>query len=87
MSDTGTTESKSEERSLKKLMIVVQETGEVDKGGNKVFQVMLCGDTQRIYVTEEMKLSPAEFWGKKLFQICVGVLQEAGVIRSMEQVQ
>lgn len=60
----------------KKLMIVVEDTG----GSN--FNLYLAGDTGRLGKTNEKDLSAAEFWGHKLFSICVDAAHQAGAVKS-----
>ena len=66
---------------MKKLMIVIQETGEHNGKG---YNVTLEGDTERLNATPNDQLSPAEFWGKKLFQVCVQVLKDVGAVDNIK---
>lgn len=63
----------------KKIMIVVEETGEHDGKG---FQVYMAGDVERIGQVPKNELSPAELWGGELMSVCIQVLKQAGVIES-----
>lgn len=64
---------------LRKLMIIIEETG-ADRGS--AFNVYLSGDVERLKELDYDLLSPAEFWGSKLFGICIDTLQNAGVIKN-----
>lgn len=57
----------------KKVMIVIEENG---KQGGKGFNVYLDGDIDNLNTTKDDDLSPAEFWGKKLFQICAHTINK-----------
>lgn len=64
---------------MKKVMIVIEETGEENGKG---FNVKLEGDTENILNgTHNDDLGPAEFWGKQLFRICGQVLKNVGVMK------
>jgi hypothetical protein len=59
---------------LKKLMIVIEETGEQN---DKEFVIHLEGDTGNLKNgTPENKLSAAEFWGMRLFWLCATTVQK-----------
>lgn len=57
----------------RKLMIVIEENGKDDGKG---FDVYLDGDVERIDKIDFDQMSPAEFWGIKLFRICGQILQQ-----------
>lgn len=62
----------------RKIMIVIEE----EKGGHG-FNVYMDGDKERLQAnipTDQM--SPAEFWGLRLFQICVNAVRSAGAVQS-----
>ena len=66
----------------RKLMIVVEETG-TDEG--KGFTVYLSGDTDRLKAENNSSdLSPAEFWGLSLYNICMNALEQSGALKSTE---
>lgn len=68
---------------MKTVKIVIEETG-VNTPEGKGFQVYLEGDIANIQLgVDDDLLSPAEFWGKKLFGICGAVLQETGALKSV----
>jgi len=56
-------------------MIVIEETGE---HGGKGFNLYLSGDKERVGKVADDQLSPAEFWGSKLFLICASAVQKTG---------
>lgn len=66
---------------MKKCSVVFVETGE---HGGKGFEVYMEGAKSEwsIMTPEEQlqKLSPAEFWCLRCFQICTGIMAQAGVI-------
>lgn len=65
----------------RKLMIVIEEDG---TNGGKGFRVYMAGDKERLQKgTPEDQLSPAEFWGLKLFQICVNAINKAGALQTV----
>lgn len=72
----------SDKSKLRKVMIVVEETGANDGRG---FNVYLAGDKERINSVEDVDLSPAEFWGKRLFQICIDACIKAGAVKSVDK--
>ena len=65
----------------KRVSIVFEETG---AAGGMAFNVYLEGhDVTSSEMTAEeqlQKLSPADFWALKCFQICGGVMRQAGVV-------
>jgi hypothetical protein len=61
----------------KKILIVVEEA--IDGNG---FNVYMDGDKERISAGIETALmTPAEFWGSKLFGICVMALRQHGAVQ------
>lgn len=66
---------------LRKIMIVIEETG---TDGGQGFNVYLLGDKERFgdKTLKAKDLSPAEFWGSKLFNICIDALKQAGVVQT-----
>lgn len=65
----------------RKIMIVIEE----DKGGHG-FNVYMAGDKERLQQnipTDQM--TAAEFWGSRLFQICVHAVRQAGAVQSETQ--
>lgn len=82
------TENESiEPKKIKRVAIVVQETGEGETGEG--FNFFMEGDTEALKAGEidPSKLSPAEFWGMTIFQIGIQVLTEAGVIKTITKPQ
>lgn len=69
------------EKKLRKLMIVIEETG---TDGGKGFITSLKGDTERLRdpLLKYDELSPAEFWGSRLFDLCAQVLAQTGVAKT-----
>lgn len=69
-------------KKLKTINIVIQETGEE---GGKGFNVYMSGDKDRLVqqggITEG-EMTPAEFWGYKLFGMVVKVLKEAKAVKA-----
>lgn len=65
----------------KRVCIVFQETGEQ---GGKAFETFLEGlspEALKMTTEEQLnKLSPADFWGLRMFQICAGMLRDSGVV-------
>lgn len=62
----------------RKIMIVLEDT---DDGNG--FTITLEGDSERI-LSKDMhnyELSAAELWSIKLFNLCVGILQRAKMIK------
>lgn len=64
---------------MKKIMIVIEENGQ-DNG--KGFSFYMEGDTEGLATMPEDDMSPAQFYGLKLFEVCRDSLREAGVIKS-----
>lgn len=62
----------------KKLMIVIEETGEESGKG---FKIYLDGDKQRIGKIDSDKLSPAEFWGNALFGVVIEKMAKVNAIK------
>jgi hypothetical protein len=60
-------------------MIVIEENGSNNGNG---FDVYMAGDMQRIPLVSESEMTPAEFWGSRLFVVCMNVLQQSGVVKS-----
>lgn len=65
---------------LRTLKIVIRETG---KDSGEGFEVFLEGDKERIPTIAEDRMSPAEYWGCALFDICVERLKSAGAVKTM----
>ncbi len=65
----------------RKLMIVVEENGDNDGKG---FNVHLEGDKERLGTVPESELTAAEFWGGKLFNVCIGVLSQSGAVKTVD---
>lgn len=66
-------------KKTKKVSIVIEETG-----FGPAFNVYLIGDVERLDgKTPEHQLSPAEFWGGRLFALCRAALTEAGVVEKI----
>lgn len=70
------------ETKRRKVMIVVEETGANDGRG---FNVYLSGDKDRIGKIQDVDLSPAEFWGSRLFQICIDACLKAGAVKTVDK--
>lgn len=66
---------------MKKLMIVIEESE------NGEFNCYLSGDKERIGKIPDEHLGPAEFYGSKLFSICIGVLKQSGAVKSIKPQQ
>ncbi len=60
----------------KKLYIVIEDTDAEN------FSCYMAGDTDRIGKVSPDELTGSEYWGAQLFEICIKVLGEAGVIKS-----
>lgn len=71
----------AEKKKLRKLMIVIEETG---SDGGKGFNVYMAGDKERIGKIDYDQMSPAEFWGSKLFSIVVDVIRRAGAVKTID---
>lgn len=70
----------------KKVSIVIEETGEHGGKGFNVYMEGLSQEASNMTTQEQMdKLSPADFWGLRLFQICTGILKETGVIHEVKK--
>lgn len=68
---------------LRKIMLVVEETGERNADGSQPFNVYLAGDKERIgYVPKEM-LSAAEFWAQSFLGICMGAMKQSGALQTI----
>lgn len=63
----------------KKLMIVIEENGQQNGKG---FNVYLDGDKERVGTIPKEDLSPAEFWGSKLFEIVLNVMRQTGAVHT-----
>ena len=63
----------------KKLKIVFADTG------GKNFNFYIEGDTEGIADTPEDQMTPAQFYGSKLFEVCRSSLEEAGIIKSKQE--
>jgi len=62
-------------------MIVIEETGG-GKDGDE-FNMYLTGDTERLSTIKDTdEMSPAEFWGSQLFQICQQALVNSGALKN-----
>lgn len=69
------------ENGRRELRIVIRENG---KHNGKGFDVFLDGDIERIGTFEkEDDMSPAEFWGSRLFGIVRDVLADVGAIKTV----
>lgn len=65
---------------LKKIKIVIEETGSDDGKG---FILYMEGDKERIGRISENELGAAEFWGSKLFSICVSAVTKANAVTNV----
>lgn len=63
----------------KRLIIVIEEDGSQD---GKSFNVYLDGDKERIGMIPDKDLSPAEWWGGRLFQVCVDSMRASGCVQN-----
>jgi hypothetical protein len=67
----------------KRVCIVFEETS------GKGFQVYIEGlspEANEMTPEEQMKkLSPADFWGMRMFQICAGIMCESGVVNEIKK--
>lgn len=72
MSDEG-------KKKKRKILLVVEDTGQYDGDG---FVFYMAGDKERLDkgLMEPEKMCPAEFWGMKLFSVCVGALNESNAL-------
>lgn len=68
----------------RRIEIVIEETGEENGKG---FNVYLSGDKERIGKVKEDDMSPAEFWGSKLFLICTNALKQSGAVAKVHKRQ
>lgn len=71
----------------KKVYIVFEETGEQ---GGKEFAVYMEGITEKMKtikdpVQQTNLLSPAEFWGLRMFQHVTEILAEVGVVQKIKE--
>ena len=66
----------------RKVMIVIEEIGAGDE-----FNVYMEGDIDRLkdVTFPPDKLSTAEFWGSRLFSICVDAINKTGALKSVKQ--
>lgn len=86
----GTAMDSSEKLPLKRVSIVFDEN---ESHGGKGFNVYLEGlSPQAVAIinsgkSEEMidKLSPAEFWASRMFNICVSIMFNQGVVQSVQR--
>lgn len=70
-------------RKLRKLMIVVEDTGE---HGGKGFNVYLDGDIDRLQAGIAVDdRSPAEHWGLELFRVCGEIITQTGTGREIKK--
>ena len=62
-------------------MIVVEEIGPGDE-----FNVYMEGDIERLRdkSVPDTQLTTAEFWGAKLFQICINAMSAAGAVKTIK---
>lgn len=67
----------------RKVMIVVEETGEVMPNGDKKFIVHMTGHIERIGKIPDEQLSAAEFWGSHFFRIIQNVMIQTGVAKEI----
>lgn len=69
----------------KKVMIIFEETG---GHGGKEFKTYIEGISKEAgEMSEEeqtVKLSPAEFWGLRVFQIATDIMAKTGILSSIE---
>jgi hypothetical protein len=65
----------------RKVMIVIEEIGPGDE-----FNVYMEGDIDRLKdkTFPDDKLSTAEFWGSRLFSICVNAINSAGALKTIK---
>lgn len=65
----------------RKVMIVIEEIGTGDE-----FNVYMEGDIERIKdkTIPDNELSTAEFWGSRLFHICINAMNSAGAIKTIK---
>lgn len=61
----------------KTLKIVFSDNG---KNAGKGFNLYLDGDTDGIEDIPEDKMTPAQYYGSKLFEVCKSALEEAGIL-------
>ena len=65
----------------KRVCIVFEETGEQGGKGFHMYLEGLSPEACKMTTEEQMnKLSPADFWGMRMFQICTGIMKDTGVI-------
>ena len=74
----------TKQKSLQKISIVFEETGEegCDSNGKKGkrFLIYLDGHTRNLSHVNEKDLSTAEFWASRCFSIVMHAVQQAGVV-------
>jgi hypothetical protein len=69
----------------KKTYIIFEETGEYGGKGFNVYTEGLSPGVDKLTSEEQVnKLSPADFWGLRMFQIVTGLMREAGVIQQVK---
>lgn len=73
---------------LKKVMIVIEETGPRDPvTGNQPFDVYMAGDLEELPPEGyEDTGSAANYWGQRLMAICGRVLRETGVVKTISSI-
>lgn len=65
----------------KRVCIVFEESGEHGGKGFNVYLDGLSKEANTMTSEEQMnKLSPADFWALRCFQICTGIMKDVGVI-------
>lgn len=70
----------------KRVCIVFEETGEHAGKGFNTYLEGLSKEAETMTTQEQLtKLSPADFWGLRMFQICSGIMHEAGVITEVKR--
>ena len=67
----------------KRVTIVFEETGDTPEG--KGFDCFLEGVSPERRKLPDDELSPAEFWGMKMFAFVVHDLNQVGVVKSVKQ--
>lgn len=65
----------------KRVCIVFEESGEHGGKGFNVYLEGLSLEATTMTSQEQIdKLSPADFWGLRMFQICIELMKKAGVV-------
>ncbi len=64
---------------------VIGSEDDGDPGENQPFKLYLQEDKGRIGKIPDEQLCDAEFWGHRLFSVCVGLVQKSGALKNTTQ--